>query len=120
VDSPSFVSPPNLDGVDHPTRSSTLGGIQFLPTYTMLPIYLDPRTHTSAVILLAFVLAAGFLLVILSCALWNNWLPILVGTSLSIPMYDIVDLNHSSYVRHGTTAEFDLFKMRTSRRLLRD
>jgi hypothetical protein len=32
-----------------------------------------------AVILLAFVLALGFLLVILSCALWGNWLPILVG-----------------------------------------
>lgn len=32
-----------------------------------------------AVIFLAFVLAAGFLLVILSCALWANWLPLLVG-----------------------------------------
>jgi hypothetical protein len=32
-----------------------------------------------AVILLSFVLAIGFLLVILSCALWGNWLPILVG-----------------------------------------
>jgi len=41
----------------------------------------DPRTHPAAVILLAFVLAAGFLLVILSCALWNNWLPLLVGES---------------------------------------
>ncbi|QRW27623.1 vacuolar protein sorting 55 superfamily protein [Rhizoctonia solani] len=29
------------------------------------------------VILLAFVLAVGFLLIILSCALWNNWLPLL-------------------------------------------
>lgn len=37
-----------------------------------------------AVIFLSFVLAAGFLLVILSCALWNNWLPLLVGTS-SLP-----------------------------------
>ena len=34
---------------------------------------------TPAVILLSFVLAAGFLLVILSCALWANWLPLLVG-----------------------------------------
>ncbi|CAE7186482.1 unnamed protein product [Rhizoctonia solani] len=32
-----------------------------------------------AVILLAFVLAVGFLLIILSCALWNNWLPLLVA-----------------------------------------
>ena len=36
---------------------------------------------TPAVILLAFVLALGFLLVILSCALWANWLPLLVGES---------------------------------------
>jgi len=33
----------------------------------------------SRIILLSFVLALGFLLVILSCALFNNWLPILVG-----------------------------------------
>lgn len=33
----------------------------------------------SAVILLSFVLAVGFLLIILSCALWANWLPLLVG-----------------------------------------
>jgi hypothetical protein len=32
-----------------------------------------------AVILLSFVLAVGFLLIILSCALWQNWLPLLVG-----------------------------------------
>lgn len=32
-----------------------------------------------AVILLAFVLALGFLLVILSCALWGNWLPLFVA-----------------------------------------
>ncbi|KAG2157120.1 vacuolar protein sorting 55 protein [Suillus clintonianus] len=31
------------------------------------------------VILLSFVLAVGFLLIILSCALWANWLPLLVG-----------------------------------------
>ncbi|KAF8522282.1 vacuolar protein sorting 55 [Hysterangium stoloniferum] len=31
------------------------------------------------VILLSFVLAVGFLLVILSCALWSNWLPLLVA-----------------------------------------
>ncbi|GFZ51003.1 hypothetical protein JCM24511_08761 [Saitozyma sp. JCM 24511] len=32
-----------------------------------------------AVILLSFVLALGFLLIILSCALWANWLPLLVA-----------------------------------------
>ncbi|KAH7103911.1 vacuolar protein sorting 55 [Auriculariales sp. MPI-PUGE-AT-0066] len=31
------------------------------------------------VILLSFVLAIGFLLVILSCALWSNWLPLVVA-----------------------------------------
>ncbi|KAF5391256.1 hypothetical protein D9757_001864 [Collybiopsis confluens] len=33
------------------------------------------------VILLSVVLAVGFLLIILSCALWSNWLPLLVGAS---------------------------------------
>ncbi|KAH9063297.1 vacuolar protein sorting 55 protein [Lactarius vividus] len=32
-----------------------------------------------AVILLSFVLAVGFLMIILSCALWSNWLPLLVA-----------------------------------------
>jgi Vacuolar protein sorting 55 len=32
-----------------------------------------------AVILLSFVLAVGFLMIILSCALWSNWLPLFVG-----------------------------------------
>ncbi|KDQ18439.1 hypothetical protein BOTBODRAFT_52460 [Botryobasidium botryosum FD-172 SS1] len=31
------------------------------------------------VILLSFVLAIGFLLIILSCALWQNWLPLIVA-----------------------------------------
>jgi len=31
------------------------------------------------VILLSFVLAVGFLMIILSCALWANWLPLLVA-----------------------------------------
>jgi Vacuolar protein sorting 55 len=35
--------------------------------------------NITAVILLSFVLALGFLLIILSCALWQNWLPLLVG-----------------------------------------
>jgi hypothetical protein len=36
--------------------------------------------YVLAVILLSFVLAVGFLMIILSCALWHNWLPLLVGT----------------------------------------
>ena len=43
------------------------------------------QTRLAAVILLSFVLAVGFLLVILSCALWANWLPLLVGMSLTSP-----------------------------------
>lgn len=35
--------------------------------------------HVAAIILLSFVLALGFLLIILSCALWSNWLPLLVA-----------------------------------------
>jgi hypothetical protein len=43
---------------------------------------MPPRNHDlPAVILLSFVLALGFLLIILSCALWANWLPLLVGES---------------------------------------
>lgn len=41
------------------------------------------NTLLVAVILLSFVLAVGFLLIILSCALWSNWLPLLVGASYS-------------------------------------
>jgi len=33
----------------------------------------------TAVIFLSFVLALSFLLVILSCALWSNWLPLFTG-----------------------------------------
>lgn len=43
-----------------------------------------PSTIVTAVVLLGFVLALGFLLVILSCALWNNWLPLLVGECLDL------------------------------------
>lgn len=35
--------------------------------------------HRPAIILLSLVLALGFLLVILSCALYANWLPLLVA-----------------------------------------
>ncbi|KAK9324920.1 vacuolar protein sorting 55 [Lipomyces orientalis] len=41
----------------------------------------------SKIIVLASVLAAGFLLIILSCALFNNWLPlIVVGVFLIAPL----------------------------------
>jgi len=43
------------------------------------------------VILLSFVLAVGFLLIILSCALWANWLPLLVAlTFLVAPLPNAV------------------------------
>ncbi|KAK9465242.1 vacuolar protein sorting 55 [Lipomyces arxii] len=41
----------------------------------------------SKIIVLATVLAAGFLLIILSCALFNNWIPLLVvGVFLLAPL----------------------------------
>jgi len=36
------------------------------------------------VILLSFVLAVGFLMIILSCALWSNWLPLLVALTFVV------------------------------------
>ncbi|KXN89240.1 Vacuolar protein sorting-associated protein 55 [Leucoagaricus sp. SymC.cos] len=45
--------------------------------YRKLVQYLNNKLI--AVILLSFVLAVGFLLIILSCALWSNWLPLLVA-----------------------------------------
>lgn len=50
---------------------------QYWPTSQSLRML---KHSTVAVILLSFVLAVGFLLIILSCALWSNWLPLLVGT----------------------------------------
>jgi hypothetical protein len=44
-----------------------------------MPLYARQHLDFTAVVGLAFVLAMGFLLVILSCALWANWLPLLVG-----------------------------------------
>lgn len=58
-----------------PSRHPTIYTCTPTHAYQMLP---PPRT---AVILLSFILAAGFLLIILSCALWANWLPLLVGKS---------------------------------------
>ncbi|GAA96940.1 hypothetical protein E5Q_03614 [Mixia osmundae IAM 14324] len=39
------------------------------------------RAGLKTIILLSFVLAIGFLLVILSCALFGNWLPLLVAAT---------------------------------------
>lgn len=44
-----------------------------------MPLYAWKHLDSTAVVGLAFVLAMGFLLVVLSCALWANWLPLLVG-----------------------------------------
>lgn len=51
-----------------------------VPSFRRTDILTNPTSLLTAVIALAFVLAMGFLLVILSCALWSNWLPLLVGT----------------------------------------
>jgi len=42
-------------------------------------VFIGIMAGLKTVILLSFVLAVGFLLLILSCALWQNWLPILVA-----------------------------------------
>lgn len=49
-----------------------------------LSLIMPPSNAALAVILLSFVLAVGFLLIILSCALWQNWLPLLVGPSVLV------------------------------------
>ncbi|KAH9180693.1 vacuolar protein sorting 55 [Lactarius sanguifluus] len=65
------------------------------------------------VILLSFVLAVGFLMIILSCALWSNWLPLLVApidlgrfitafivvTGFSLPLV----LAHSEIITSGAS-----------------
>jgi len=61
---------------------------------------LNPRVSLTnlylAVILLSFVLAVGFLLIILSCALWQNWLPLLVGSSNASLPFEFSDPPASS------------------------
>ncbi|KAI0807478.1 vacuolar protein sorting 55 protein [Fomes fomentarius] len=57
------------------------------------------------VILLSFVLAVGFLLVILSCALWSNWLPLLVAFT-----FVLAPLPNAVFARCGGddfSAEYD-------------
>lgn len=47
------------------------------------PKHSPARFNAAAIILLSFVLAISFLLVILSCALWSNWLPLFSGKFVS-------------------------------------
>ncbi|PPR08103.1 hypothetical protein CVT24_010564 [Panaeolus cyanescens] len=51
----------------------------FTPTSSTTSSLKPQSAENVAVILLSFVLALGFLLIILSCALWQNWLPLLVA-----------------------------------------
>ena len=54
-------------------------------TRILLPTAMLQRIDARlAVILLSFVLALGFLMIILSCALYANWLPLLVGAPPSL------------------------------------
>ena len=64
-----------------PPRPPTMAHAGIKSSYSSLWACLQACTQARipAVILLSFVLAVGFLLVILSCALWANWLPLLVG-----------------------------------------
>ena len=57
-------------------------GIKSASSRPFLPLSVMFTDKRLAVILLSFVLAVGFLMIILSCALWANWLPLLVGEYL--------------------------------------
>jgi len=62
------------------------------------------------VIFLSFVLAVGFLFIILSCALWQNWLPLIVAlTFVLAPLPNAIfahcggdDFSTSSYGSEGS------------------
>jgi len=48
--------------------------------WALIPLHTSTMAAgLKTVIFLSFVLAVGFLLIILSCALWANWLPLLVA-----------------------------------------
>lgn len=54
--------------------------VSSIKTFTQHPVHCSSMgAGLRTVILLSFVLAVGFLLIILSCALWQNWLPLLVA-----------------------------------------
>lgn len=82
---PSSLSKLTLSISHHSPSRHPTSILAHLPTHIKcchpLPPSPPARIYTPAVILLSFILAAGFLLIILSCALWANWLPLLVGKS---------------------------------------
>ncbi|KAF9454510.1 vacuolar protein sorting 55 superfamily protein [Macrolepiota fuliginosa MF-IS2] len=67
------------------------------------------------VILLSFVLAVGFLLIILSCALWSNWLPLLVALTFVLAPLPNAVFSHcgsdefSSYESSGGPVDLGRF-----------
>ena len=64
-------------------------GLRGRPQHILTEIMLKPWL---VVILLSFVLALGFLLIILSCALWANWLPLLVGACVDCNCMSMLSL----------------------------
>ncbi|EKM82664.1 hypothetical protein AGABI1DRAFT_111246 [Agaricus bisporus var. burnettii JB137-S8] len=69
------------------------------------------------VILLSFVLAVGFLLIILSCALWANWLPLLVAlTFVLAPLPNAVfsHLASDEFASYENSGPVDLGRFTTS------
>ncbi|KAG2368589.1 vacuolar protein sorting 55 protein [Suillus spraguei] len=70
------------------------------------------------VILLSFVLAVGFLLIILSCALWANWLPLLVALTFVLAPLPNALFAHCGgdefSSSDGATAAVDLGRFLTS------
>ncbi|KIY72191.1 vacuolar protein sorting 55 [Cylindrobasidium torrendii FP15055 ss-10] len=69
------------------------------------------------VILLSFVLAVGFLLIILSCALWQNWLPLLVAlTFVLAPLPNAIfsHCGHDDFSEYEHSGPIDLGRFITS------
>ena len=83
------------------------------------------QIHNLAVILLSFILAVGFLMIILSCALWSNWLPLLVGEHfvlLALSTVSFKSVDRSFDVRDGATSKravLTLWRRRLLHRRLR-
>lgn len=74
-------------------------------------------SQTVAVILLSFVLAVGFLMIILSCALWSNWLPLLVGawSMACMHVWCLMAVLISPHIRSCAVAERDILPLRRRR-----
>ncbi|KAH8833600.1 vacuolar protein sorting 55, partial [Flagelloscypha sp. PMI_526] len=69
------------------------------------------------VILLSFVLAVGFLLIILSCALWHNWLPLLVALTFVLAPLPNALFSHcgaDEYASYEPSGPVDLGRFITS------